>query len=61
VLEVPRDVTLLGLELSEGELVLSARTQVHAGVDGELTCPDIALLGAGGVPVASGEVTLPWP
>ncbi|GEM_PF-1660670 len=54
VLEVPRDVALLGLELSEGELVLSTRTQVHAGVDGELTCPDVALLGTGGVPVASG-------
>jgi hypothetical protein len=46
-IEVPRDITLMGLDLGEGSLVVTGRTEVHAEVDGDPGCPDVALLGAG--------------
>lgn len=42
---MPRDVELLAIDLHDGEVVVSARVQVHAQADGGPTCPDIALLG----------------
>jgi len=45
--DVPPDLDLLGLELGDGEVRLTGRVEVAAGVDREPRCPDIALLGAG--------------
>lgn len=46
-IEVPREITLLGLDLREGHVVVTGRAEVHTGVDGEPNCPDVALLGDG--------------
>lgn len=49
--DVPPELDLLGLELRDGEVVVTGRLEVAAGVDREPRCPDIALLGAGSAPL----------
>jgi hypothetical protein len=46
-IEVPRQLTLLGLDLRDGIVIVTGRAEVHTGVDGDPSCPDIALLGTG--------------
>ncbi len=44
-LDVPDAVQLTGLELRDGDLVLAGFVEVTADVGGDLSCPDVALLG----------------
>jgi hypothetical protein len=45
-LTVPPDIRLTSLDFADGEVVLSGRADIRAGVEGEPACPEVALLGA---------------